>query len=105
MPLGFQCPAIPVQTYDLKACVDSDPVQRKVSKIRSKQGDQKETPHPRSLPEIRHQGNFKKSRAIATRTASVKRHESDEKRRTILSEVCKDVEGLPPRHKLIMKEG
>lgn len=105
MPLGFQCPAIPVQTYDVKACVDSDPVQRKVSKIRSKQGDQKETPHPRSLPEIRHQGNFKKSRAIATHTASVKRHESDEKRRTILSKVCKDVEVLPPRHKLIMKEG
>ena len=104
MPLGFQCPAIPVQTYDEKACVDSDPVQRKVSKNRIKQGDE-ETPHPQSLPEIRHQGNFKKSRAIAAGTASVKRQESQEKRRTILSEVCKDAEGLPPRHKLIMKDG
>ena len=104
MPLGFQCPAIPVQTYDEKACVDSDHVQRKVSKIRSKQGDE-DTPHPQSLPEIRHPGNLKKPRAIAALTASVKRQESEEKRRTILLEVCKDVEGLPPRHKLIMKEG
>ena len=103
MPLGFQCPAIPVQTYDEKACVNSDHVLRKVSKIRSKQRDG-ETPHPQSLPEIRNQGNLKKSRAFAARTASVKRQESEEKRRTILSEVCKDVEGLPPRHKLIMKE-
>ena len=104
MPLGFQCPAIPVQTYDEKARVDSDPVQHKVSKIRSNQGDEK-TLYPQSLPVIRHQGNFKKSRAIAARTASVKRHENEGKRRTILSEVCKDVGGLPPRHELIMKEG
>ena len=102
MPLGFQCPQFPVQTYDEKARVDSDPVQHKVSKIRSNQGDEK-TLYPQSLPVIRHQGNFKKSRAIAARTASVKRHENEGKRRTILSEVCKDVGGLPPRHELIMK--
>ena len=104
MPLGFQCPAIPMQRYNEKARVDSDPVQHKVSKIRSKQGDE-ETPPLQSLPEIRHQGNFRRSRAIAARTASVKRQESEEKRRTILSEVCKDVESLPPRHKLLVKDG
>ena len=104
LSLGFQSPAISVQTYDKKVCIDSDALQPKVSKIRSKQGD-KETQRPQSLPEVRHPGNSRTSHAIAARIASIKRHESEEKKGTVLSEVCKDVEGLPPRHELIMREG
>ena len=104
LSLGFQSPAIPVQTYDEKACIDSDPVQRKVNKIRSNQ-ENEETPRPQSLPEVRQPGNLKKSDIIVARSGSVKRLGSEEKKGTVLSEVCKDLEGMPPRHELIMKEG
>ena len=106
LSLGFQCPAIPVQTSDEKARINPDPVQGAVSKIRRNQNDEEETPPPpQSLREIRHPGNSKTSHGIAARTASGKRQESEEKRRTILSEVYKIVESLSPRHELIMKEG